>query len=155
MAGALGLNILMQGKDLASHFERFNWTAAAVVWADQMGPVMREAIKAEAPVGKENGGRLRDSIRYERKTGIGGIDIRFTTTAPYAGYVIHGTRPHDIRPVAALALHWQDAHGDNFATLVHHPGTKANDFPKRALEKSLPFLASSFKAAVGQELPKP
>ena len=49
-----------------------------------------------------------------------------------------GSRLHavdDIAPVSAQALHFITKSGDEvFATLVHHPGTKANPFPRRAYQ---------------------
>jgi hypothetical protein len=52
-------------------------------------------------------------------------------TAPYAIYVEEGTGPHTIEPNTAGALNWAGlAHPVN---IVHHPGTHATHFMKRAL----------------------
>lgn len=117
----------------------FQWSAAATEWADEIGPVVRDAMKAAAPVAPGPGsGRLRDSIRYERATTPGGITITWTANVPYARFVTSGTAPHLIRPRAARALHWQAAGGGRFARLVNHPGTQANPFAEHALERLLP-----------------
>lgn len=55
---------------------------------------------------------------------------------PATLYVIRGTRPHIIRAknVRALKFRW---HGRTvFFTWVMHPGTKPNDFLRRALRES-------------------
>lgn len=46
--------------------------------------------------------------------------------APYAIFVIKGTRPHEILPKIRKALYWEGA--SHPVTKVYHPGTKANDY---------------------------
>lgn len=53
--------------------------------------------------------------------------------AEYALAVHQGTRPHDITPVRARVLAWQAPGGTQFATRVHHPGTKGRPFLTAAL----------------------
>lgn len=106
----------------------FKVRKAMTEWADETGERVRDALKAETPVVT---GRMRGSERYSRTTAGDTTRLDFTAHTPYAGYVIHGTRPHEIRPVAARALRWINAEGIHFAKVVHHPGTKANDFPER------------------------
>jgi hypothetical protein len=101
---------------------------AVIEWADETGEKVRDALKAETPV---RTGRMRGSERYSRTTAGETTRLEFTANTPYAGYVINGTRPHEIRPVAARALRWIDASGVHFAKVVHHPGTKPNNFPDR------------------------
>lgn len=129
--------------------QRFEWAVAATGWADRIAPIVRNGMKAEAPVAKgPGGGRLRDSIRYQRKTSTAGLSIQFYTNTPYAAFVVDGTPPHIIRPRAARALHWQTNGNSNFARLVHHPGTKPNPFARKALEELTPMLQATFKDAV-------
>lgn len=48
--------------------------------------------------------------------------------APYAVYVIQGTRPHVITPRNARALAWEAGGHTVFARRVMHPGYAGNDF---------------------------
>lgn len=155
----MSLTIELAGDNPAdSPFARFSFTKAAVEWADEAGPMVREALKAEAPVAKTSldgrkGGRLRDSIRYERETGPGSVTMVFTANVPYAGYVIGGTGPHVISASAARFLRYEGTAGQVlFSRSVQHPGTKANDFPERALagvaaEKLQEWFADAVKAS--------
>lgn len=129
---------------------RFQWTRAAVAWADEAGITGRTALKAKAPVGKgPNAGRLRDSIRYQRTTAVGrGITVSFTAHTPYAGFVIGGTRPHRIEARAAKALHWVGPHGDVFRRSVWHPGTRPNPFPRKAMLPLMPHLQRRYAEIV-------
>lgn len=135
----MSITIELAGDSLAdSPFARFSWTKAAVEWADEAGPMVRAALKAEAPVGKDGldgrkGGRLRDSVRYERETSVGSVTMIFTASTPYAGYVIEGTGPHVIAASAARALQFELDGAVTYRRRVNHPGTKPNDFPVRAL----------------------
>lgn len=122
---------------------RFKTIAAA--WAAEVAPLVQRELKARAPVAKENGGKLRDSIRHKQVNTAGGVTLTFHTAVPYARYVLDGTRPHEIRPRTARALHWKDAGGDHFAQLVNHPGTRANRFPERAIKPLLPVIQGRFK----------
>ena len=57
--------------------------------------------------------------------------------ASYAVFVEEGTRPHEIRPIRARALCFESAGGGLvFSQLVHHPGTKANPFMRRAADET-------------------
>jgi hypothetical protein len=135
----VSITIELDGDSIAdSPFARFSWTVAANEWADEAGPMVRAALKAEAPVGKTDlsgrkGGRLRDSIRYERETAAGSVTMTFTANTPYAGYVIEGTGPHAITASAARALQFSLDGAVTYRRSVNHPGTKANDFPERAI----------------------
>lgn len=60
-----------------------------------------------------------------------------TSNHPATGYVIGGTRPHQIRPVRAKALRFTVNGRVVFAQLVNHPGTKPNDFLSKALREAL------------------
>lgn len=94
-------------------------------------------IKREAPYDQ---GRLKRSIR---------VDTRIQKTyglitgywdeglAPHGIYVLTGTRPHIIKPKTKKALAWDGMPTDYPLSMVKHPGTKANDFLGRGLEKTL------------------
>lgn len=129
--------------------ERFNWMKSAVAWADEVGPLVRTALKAQAPVGEgANAGRLRNSIRYERRTRSTLVQLRFGSGVPYAKYVVRGTKAHPIYPVAARALRFMGSGGVVFAKGVKHPGTRPNDFPRRALR----VTRSSLETTLGSHM---
>lgn len=54
-----------------------------------------------------------------------------------SGFVVRGTRPHIIRPRNRKALRFQASGRVVFATIVHHPGNKANNFLLEALRDAL------------------
>lgn len=62
-----------------------------------------------------------------------GKHVRIESTHPATMYVIRGTRPHIIRPRYRKALKFRVQGRTVFARVVHHPGTKANDFLTKAL----------------------
>lgn len=143
------------GRAADSPFARFSWAKTATTWADEVGPLVRSALKDKAPVGKgERAGRLRDAIRYERATNLGEglVTLTFASNTPYTRYVIDGTRPHLITAKAARALRWQwYGHAPGaiaFAKSVHHPGTKPNPFNERAVFPLTGMLHEKFRAAV-------
>ncbi len=145
------------GKLADSPLARFSWARAATTWADQAGPLVRDALKKEAPVGKgDRAGRLRDAIRYERADLEGLVTLRFDAHVPYTPYVLDGTRPHLITAKAARALRWQwYGHAPGaiaFAKSVHHPGTKANPFNERAVFPLTGVLRELFQAAIEEAM---
>lgn len=127
----------------------------AATWAAEVGPLVLAALKEAAPVAKENGGRLRDSIRKEQVNAGGGVTITFTANVPYAKWVLEGTSPHEIRPRTKQALFWPGA--DHPVAVVNHPGTRPNDFPRRAITPKLPELQGRYRQiaieAIGGEEP--
>ena len=70
--------------------------------------------------------------------------------APYAIYVIKGTKPHDIYPkgiatyhagqkiTSGAALWWEGL--DHPVKVVHHPGTEANDYFQTGVENAQPDI---------------
>lgn len=64
---------------------------------------------------------------------IVGKHVRVESSHPATMYVIKGTRPHVIRPRTRKVLKFSVKGHTVFAKVVHHPGTKANDFLTKAL----------------------
>lgn len=91
-------------------------------------------------------GRLRASIRIEsRRT----LTLRSVYTigsdVEYAKYVNDGTRPHIIRPRRAKALRFRVGGRIVYASVVHHPGTKARPFLDDALRQVAAARGYSFR----------
>ncbi len=122
---------------------------AMTEWADEAQPLVRDALKEQTPV---RSGRMKGSERSMRTFHGDSLRIEFTANTPYARYPIWGTRPHIIKPKAARALHWVDGGGSHFARIVHHPGNRANDFPKRVMaelsDEIKTLLAAKIEAAL-------
>lgn len=131
----------------------FVWAEAAAAWASSVGPLALEALKQAAPVGQGPGaGRLRDSIRDVHEVTEASATITYSADVPYAGYVLGGTQPHVIQPRNAQALHWTGPGGSVFAKIVHHPGTRPDDFPTRALTPLMAIIQERLEAAIAEQL---
>jgi hypothetical protein len=124
---------------------KFQWQAAANAWADRAEPVIEEALREAAP---QRTGELRKSVRGERAVAGASAVLTFTAV-DYARYVIDGTRPHEIRPRHAQALFWPGA--QHPVAVVHHPGTRPNDFVARALEPLTPEIQAAMDEAIAAQ----
>lgn len=124
---------------------KFQWQAAASEWAGRVEPLVEEALRAAAPV---RTGELRKSVRGERAVGSASATLTFAAV-DYARFVIDGTAPHEIRPRNKKALFWPGA--EHPVGLVHHPGTRANDFVARALVPLLPEIQAAMDAAIAAQ----
>lgn len=119
-------------------------------------------------------GNLLQSFRFTARR----LEGRWFPTANYAAFVELGTKPHEIRPKSASVLAWP--HGGTsggyvtsaggrqyfksgsggstrFATHVNHPGTKAQPFMQKIVDKSLPEVGKLFLQAadiVNREIAK-
>lgn len=93
-------------------------------------------------------GKLASTIVKEVTDGEGAINV----LAPYAMYVVKGTRPHIIRPINSSVLAFQSASGKFvFTRLVRHPGTKPNPWMQQAAEYARGKAEETF-AELWQEL---
>lgn len=99
--------------------------ADATLLRAAQGP-LRASIRAEAPA---KTGNLRASLRWEGGNLYG---------AAYGPLVVGGTRPHVIMPRSKQALFWPGA--AHPVRVVHHPGTKPNDFVRRGTDKAVPAI---------------
>lgn len=97
------------------------------------------SAKMKAPV---KTGLLRNSITAPATPTVSGMSVKSTVvaTAPYAGFVHDGTRPHVIRPRNASVLRFPTRSGIVFAAHVNHPGTKARPFLRNAIEEQAPRM---------------
>ena len=113
--------------------------------------ILESNTKKEAPVNKQGGGgSLRQSIRG-KMTGV--LSGEVTIKSPYAIYVEMGTRPHEIRyskPGRDGLYNKRTKQG--FGRVVHHPGTKANDFMGRAVADSKTGLEMFIREATDSTL---
>lgn len=86
-------------------------------------------------------GRLMGSVGASvQGDGIDEIEGHVYVKPEYARYVIHGTKPHVIKPKKPggyLRFYWFKHHKWMVVRHVNHPGTAANDFMARALKSGL------------------
>jgi hypothetical protein len=98
----------------------------------------RRVRRVEAEAKRRAPGSMGDGIRSRLdRTAAGDFRGVITSTHPATIYVVSGTRPHVIRPVRARALRFTVGGRVVFATVVHHPGTRANNFLAEALRAAL------------------
>lgn len=110
--------------------------------------LQNQTIK-EAPVNKEaSGGNLRQSVHSSMETKIRGA---VSVDAKYGLFVEMGTKPHEIRPVNKKGLA-NVRQGKFFGKLVRHPGTRANPFLERAIDRVTPNVLNFFKVAINNVL---
>lgn len=104
--------------------------------AQAAGFLLQGAAINEAPVDR---GFLKSKIGPPRvSVGGDGSLVELTSHAGYSKAVHDGTRAHTIYPSAKRALFWPGA--EHPVRRVNHPGTKANPYMKRALDKTVARL---------------
>ncbi|MFD8774471.1 hypothetical protein [Streptomyces sp. NPDC059916] len=84
---------------------------------------------------REAPGRMGAYIDWKVVSGPKGLQGVIVCDHPAVRYVLDGTRPHIIRPRRKKALRFDVGGRTVFAKVVHHPGTKANDFLAKALRQ--------------------
>lgn len=89
--------------------------------------------KIIAPV---DSGQLRNDISWKIEATPRGPVGRVYNRVKHALYVHEGTRAHVIRPTRAKLLAFKPRGSGRtvFAKVVHHPGTRANRYLRRAVE---------------------
>ena len=114
--------------------ERMLRLPGGMVWNN----MERRVRRVEAQAIRRAPGSMKERIRVSIRRGESG-DFQGVVKVehPAALYVLNGTRPHIIRPVAAKALRFTVGGRVVHAQVVHHPGTKANNFLKEALRAAL------------------
>lgn len=118
-------------------------------WMDKVTGDVRATIRFEAPgPGKPPHNRTR--INYGKGRLMGSVDYSIHggdeveghvyVKPAYARYVIHGTRPHLIKPRKPggyLRFFWFRKATWMVVRHVKHPGTAANDFMMRGLRRGM------------------
>lgn len=132
---------------------RINVDKIFIAWADDVGPDIREGLKARTPV---RTGTMRASTRYSR-TGSAGTSVRleFRVYTRYAQWVIGGAGRHIIEAKSARALRWTGGTfgpGVHFAKRVNHPGNKPNHYPKEVLDSLKDDIVRNLKDRIDNAL---
>jgi hypothetical protein len=92
-------------------------------------------------------GATRDSLEVKASETPASVRIEFMGGGA-TDLLIHGTRPHTIYPLSALALHFFAGGSEVFAANVNHPGTQPNEFHKRAFKGARQDVIARFREAV-------
>lgn len=129
------------------------------VWAEfesQAGPLLVDEMVEQCPVGDPDNdpapGTLANSIDWDDSYQTLLIQSR-DPRGPIAAYVTRGTRPHEIAPVYASALHFIGSGGEDvFTQHVNHPGTDPNPFHITAWENKRTEVQQLFREIVGSGL---
>lgn len=82
---------------------------------------------------REAPGSMGEYIEWKIQPGPRGLEGVIVCDHPATLFVLYGTRPHVIRPRRKKALRFDVGGRTVFAAVVHHPGTRPNDFLGRAL----------------------
>jgi hypothetical protein len=112
---------------------KIKWVPAPGAQAQIDAAAMKLLVRKARAVQRE--ARAMAPGRMGRKVNavIVGRHVRIESTHPATLYVIKGTRPHVIRPRYRKVLKFNMQGRTVFAKIVHHPGTKKNDFLTKAL----------------------
>lgn len=129
--------------------KRWLWEREATKWVTETGEVLERAIRDAAPIGKkDHPGQLRESIHAHPKVTGSTASVEFSSSVPYARYVIEGTPAHLIVPRNARVLRWESSGQVFYRDRVNHPGAKANPFPERAVRPLGPWVARKMRNIV-------
>lgn len=122
----------------------FSFDASWAKFARGASPILLLWMRAEAPV------RTGD-FRNKMLVRTNGRHIMVMSRAVPGRFIVEGTKPHDIVPIRAQALHFTAKSGaEVFTRRVHHPGTKPNKFHYRAWEHAEPAIHGLLHAAMGE-----
>jgi hypothetical protein len=101
-----------------------------------MGQIAYDSMQRGAGRHRQTGA-LFQSV-YNRQLGPAKRQIGHDTNrAPHAAFVIHGTKPHVIRPKDKKALRWVVGNRFVFARFVKHPGYRGDDYLERAADDAV------------------
>jgi len=71
--------------------------------------------------------------------------------APYAPFVIFGTKPHKIHPKNKKALRWAKGGSFKFAKWVNHPGYVGDDYFNRSADEAIRQFRTIVDAATKEQ----
>lgn len=116
----------------------------------RLNALINDALSAAHAEARTQAEALRDDLqrRAPRKTGTFATGIRTVERGEFdyavelpgmpGRFIIDGTRPHTITARAGGVLRWTTPGGGvAYARVVHHPGTKPNDFAQRAAQDAV------------------
>ncbi len=114
-------------------------------WAILAGSALLREARKEIPVKTGKGA----ASLYSQSSGTSfsiGSDLK------YVKFIVSGTKPHTITPNRAKVLRFKVGGRTIFAKMVRHPGTKSNNFLKRALENQQDHIRSLAEKIIADRL---
>lgn len=108
---------------------RVNPAAPALIEKAALELLVKRARRVQRNARRMAPGKMGRKVRAV----VVGKHVRVESDHPATMFVIKGTRPHIIRPRTRQVLKFTVRGGTVFARVVHHPGTKKNDFLTKAL----------------------
>lgn len=119
---------------MAKDFITINPQAAGALARKSAGPMVAKiTLKAAAHARIEAPGTMKQHIRVTVTQSVANPLGIVMCDHPATSYVLYGTKPHEIRPRTKKILKFETKGGTVYARVVHHPGTKPNNFLMRAL----------------------
>lgn len=116
----------------------------------RMSQVAYDAMRAGSAAHNKTGA-LFQSV-YNRSTGPERREVGHDPQrAPYAPFVIFGTRPHRIYPKSKKALRWAGGGSFKFAKFVNHPGYRGDNYMQRAADESIRQFRAIVDAATKEQ----
>lgn len=112
---------------------------------DEEGARYVGLARDEAP---KRSGEFAAAIRHEVFTTANGAGFTVNVPQPLGGWIIDGTPAHIIA-AHGRALRFEIGGQTIFAKSVNHPGTKPNDFMRRAMEQWRPGAQSKLHFIAG------
>lgn len=164
----------MTAHEAALMLERFQFGEVAARTTDRVRPGLVAAMRARAPYDdseyrKTDEKHLRDTIFAERHTSLDGAQLLVETSSGHAGYVLDGTKPHDIPSGGVtsgmergypLVFFWARVgavvktfgwHGTPWG-YTKHPGSKPNRFPELAWAETRVGVVEALKTTALEQL---
>lgn len=108
---------------------RMSPTAAAQIDKAALELLVKRARRVQRNARRMAPGKMGRKINAV----VVGKHVRVESNHHATMFVIRGTRPHTIRPRTRQVLKFSVKGGTVFARVVHHPGTRKNDFLTKAL----------------------
>ena len=141
--------VSIQASDFASHMERsVERLRGEILKALERTAQLASTYAKTSTLYKSHTYGLRSSITWGAQLGTSQASAVMRASAPYAGFVEFGTRPHAIEARRKSTLRFVQNGAVRFARIVHHPGTKPRPFMAQAQERATPLLERLMGEAV-------
>lgn len=105
----------------------------------QFGRRVVSVMQAEAP---KKTGQFASGIRFRTTQEGDAVSLSVSSPQPLGKWIVQGTKPHVITPRGqGYPLRFTVGGTTVFAYRVQHPGTKPNNYPKRAVDQLRPEMS--------------
>lgn len=142
----------------ASRLWSLRWPVVEEEMGKRISTILLSHLRDEAPYDTDpnrpadKGPHLRDTLDARVQLGATGSKVEFTAAVPWADWVRHGVQPHVIMGNPILHFFNRKTGDEVFTRQVQHPGTRPNDFVRKAVAKSKDEVMSAWKESVAAAL---